>query len=380
MYDALQLQLCGENGTATSPARPGESSNGWQPHSTFSSPPQDGGVVVYVDAQHGSDAAAGTVVAPLHSIEAAIRFVRKHRSSTQARTEAAAPHTNASIVLRAGTYYLAEPITLTAQDSWLTIMNFENERAEVSGGVLLSDLEWRVQRDVEATTPRGSNVAGAPDWILYNNTNNVFGEVLPGRDGRDGCVYIAKTDSATACEHALAASPKRPEDGWKSFTWQPLTAGKFAGQCYGLTSDHWAPHYQAGFVSGRHNLAPPPPKQQIAVTKLAGNVPGQITGLRANGSRAIRARFPNIRSTESQPYAATGPLTGYITARTEWKPPRSASPPTEIVVTQLDFPSVEWVSAAYALAVYCLASLFLASKCVTSRSVCLSLVAADEHQ
>ena len=378
MYDALQLQLCGENGSTTSPARPGES-NGWQPHSTYSSPAQDDGVVVYVDAQRGSDAAAGTAVAPLRSIEEAIHVVRKLRSSTQAPSAAVAapPHTNATIVLRAGTYYLDQPITLTAKDSWLTITSAENERVEVSGGVLLSDLEWRVQQD-NATTAGGTNVAGEPDWKLYANTNNIFGEVLPGRDGRDGCVYIAKTDSATGCEHALATSPKRPKGGWKSFTWQPLTAGAFAGQCYGLTSDHWAPHYQEGFVSGRHNLAPPPPKQPIAVTKLTGNVPSQITGLRVNGSRAIRARFPNIRSTESQPYAATGPLTGYIVAQTEWKPPRSSSPPTEIVVTQLDFPSVEWVSTAYM--VYCLASPFQLSKCATSRSACLSLVAADERQ
>lgn len=344
MYDALQLQLCGENGTATSPIRPTDST-GWQPHSTNRTP-QRSGFAVYVNAERGSDDDAGTIAAPLRTIEAAVKAVRRHRNSSKLQTAAgaaaAASGTNATIVLRAGTYYVDRPIALFAEDSWLTITNFEDERVEVSGGVPLGDLEWRLQR--ADTTIAGSGSAGSTAWKIYNDTNNIFGEVRPGRDGKDGCVYVAKTESVASCEQALAISPKRPKGGWQSFTWQPLTAGQFAGQCYGLTTDHWAPHHQLGFVSGRHTPVPPqPPKLPIAVSKLPPNVGGQITGLRVNGSRAIRARYPNIRSTESQPYAAAGPLTGYITAKTEWKPPHPASTPTDIVVTQLDFPSVEWV-------------------------------------
>lgn len=346
MYDALQLVLCGQNGTATSPLRPTATSV-WQPHGTNRSPPQRGGFIVYANAEHGSDNAAGTIAAPLRTIEAAISAVRKHRSSTQLHDVAApALVTNATIVLREGTYYLNQPITLTAKDSWLTIMSFGTERVEVSGGVPLGDLQWRLQMDSPAIVDGGGTTT-ASLWMLYNNTNNVFGEVRPGRDGKDGCVFIAKTETAHECEQVLATSPKRPQGGWKSFTWQPLTAGPFAGQCYGLTTDHWEPHHQPGFVSGRRRPVPSPPKLPIAVAKLmpsiANQIPGYITGLRVNGSRAIRARFPNIRSIESQPYATTGPLTGYITEKTDWKPPRPASPPTEIVVTQLDFPSVEWV-------------------------------------
>eukprot|EP01043_Picozoa_sp_COSAG02_P027715 COSAG02_NODE_1647_length_11517_cov_2.751533_12_plen_375_part_00 len=374
MYDALQLQLCGEKGTAASPVRPA-ANTGWQPHST-NRIPQRGGFVVYANAERGSDDAAGTIAAPLRTIEAAVSAVRKHRSLSQLYSATAAPSsgTNATIVLRAGTYYVDQPITLSAADSWLTITSFEHERVEVSGGVPLGDLEWKLQRDGAAAA---GGTAGAPVWTMHNNTNNVFGEVRPGRDGKDGCVYIATTESVASCEQALAASPKRPKGGWKSFTWQPLTAGQFAGQCYGLTTDHWAPHHQLGFVSGRHSaVPPPPPKLPIAVTKVPPSVRGQITGLRVNGSRAIRARFPNIRSTESQPYAAAGPLTGYVTAKTEWKPPHPASPPTDIVVTQLDFPSVEWVRPHHRLSC---PNVLQLTKCLV-RCGLLPMVAANECQ
>jgi hypothetical protein len=97
-----------------------------------------------------------------------------------------------------------------------------------------------------------------------------------------------------------------------------------------------------GFVSGQHGGAPPQPHQHpVAVVQVPDDL-GPVTGLRLNGRRAILARYPNIASTESQPYDPSGPLAGYITNRTAWTPPRAAGNATEIVVTAADFPSCEW--------------------------------------
>jgi len=346
MYDALQLGRC--NGSSSAPLRPDDASGGWEPPTA---PTPQSGLVVYADAEHGSDSAAGTLAAPLQSLEAAVSAVRKHRATSDSVVGQTSV-VNATIVLRGGVYYLEQPVTLTAADSWLAITNHATERVEISGGRPLPGLSWTLRQhdpDVDPAAARAGK-----QWTLFNNTNNVFGEVRAGRDGKDGCKYVATTQTVAGCVQALATSNKRPKGhGWQSFTWQPLTAGAFAGQCYGIASNHWAPHPQRGIMSGRLGPAPPPlppappapRKRPVAVAKMPANLAGirRITGLRVNGTRAILARFPNIESTEAQPYASSGPLTGYITAKTDWKPPaQPAHPPTEIVVTKADFPSVEW--------------------------------------
>ena len=59
MYDALQLGRC--NGSSSAPLRPDDASGGWEPPTA---PTPQSGLVVYADAEHGSDSAAGTLAAP----------------------------------------------------------------------------------------------------------------------------------------------------------------------------------------------------------------------------------------------------------------------------------------------------------------------------
>ena len=138
VYDALQLDNCSKSERAPLPRAslpepaPAERTAG--PHAAGS---------IYVDAAKGSDSAAGSLGAPLKTIEAAHAKARQRSGS-------------ATIVLRGGTYYLKETLALTAQDSGLTIESYTGEVAEVSGAHPLGKLAWTAHN-----TSGGQNVYSA---------------------------------------------------------------------------------------------------------------------------------------------------------------------------------------------------------------------------
>ena len=83
-------------------------------------------ITVFVDAAAGSDAADGSLTAPLATIEAALSAVRRARSG-------ALRGARATIVLRAGVHALAATLQLHAADSGLTLQSYPDEAATISG-------------------------------------------------------------------------------------------------------------------------------------------------------------------------------------------------------------------------------------------------------
>ena len=64
--------------------------------------------------------------------------------------------------------------------------------------------------------------------------------------------------------------------------------GEFARQCFGRIDDQWAPHADANVTSGvavRKNV-------WVAELPASLDVSGMV-GLRIDGRRAIRAKYPN---------------------------------------------------------------------------------------
>eukprot|EP00040_Diaphanoeca_grandis_P037072 m.239728 g.239728 ORF g.239728 m.239728 type:complete len:857 (-) comp33750_c0_seq3:147-2717(-) len=85
---------------------------------------------------------------------------------------------------------------------------------------------------------------------------------------------------------------------------------------------------------------PSPRSSSTFVTPLPSNVE-DVLGLRVNGFRAIRARFPNIANAET--HSSIIPLDGWIRDKTKWLPP--IVPPTpaiEVNSSASDWPSVTW--------------------------------------
>jgi hypothetical protein len=91
----------------------------------------------YCVAPGGNDANPGTLAEPFATLQRAQQAVRQRRGT---------------VFLRGGTYYLAETMVFTAQDSGtrdapVVFQAYENERPVISGGVKLEKLDWQPWRD-----------------------------------------------------------------------------------------------------------------------------------------------------------------------------------------------------------------------------------------
>lgn len=92
----------------------------------------DGPATFYV-ATNGNDASSGSRQEPFATPLRALEAAREARPKS--------PGTKAEIVVRGGTYFLADPLVLTPEDSGLAIKAHENEQPILSGGKAITG--WR---------------------------------------------------------------------------------------------------------------------------------------------------------------------------------------------------------------------------------------------
>jgi hypothetical protein len=105
----------------------------------------------------GADDAPGSLAHPIRTLDRALALSRSRVRST--------------ILLRAGTYELAQPLHITAVNAPLRIANYAQEEAILSGGTRLQ-LAWRPYRDgiFQATVPSGTNT----DQLFINNRRQIL--------------------------------------------------------------------------------------------------------------------------------------------------------------------------------------------------------------
>ena len=223
----------------------------------------------------------------------------------------------ATVLLRGGTYH-ERTIQLGPQHSGLTVQNYLGERAAVSGAVPL----------------RGRWERLPPGWAPAPGVNNVFARA-PRPNGDNGDVMFLGNFSALGdCEAAAAA-----QAAVQSFTWfapdYPQPA--YARHCYGTASGYWQPeHTQQGVISGRRTAS------NIFSLHLP-QYEGEFLGLRLNGSREIRAKWPN-----GDPEVSGAE--GWITAPTQWLKPLDRFPDgadkwaasEDIITNGSSWPGVHW--------------------------------------
>lgn len=261
--------------------------------------PAPGTAQYYCDAVHGSDSASGSEAHPFMTIAKGVDAC------------AAAGSSACTVVLRAGTFYQPAAIELSAANSGLTIQAYTGEEVWVSGGVLLSD-------------------ESAPlTWSPFNVSQGGF-VVQQGVDAvwdtgptTKGVVWGDKEDTWQACQaHCVNYT------GCTAFTWHDDNQGKFANDCVLRTDGEYENHPQSGHVSGYvSNLNVYVADLSSLVAKAAsvgsGAAPMEITGLRVNGGRAIRARYPNANP-ETQGFGST-------LQAASWKAPTTPrDPDTEV--------------------------------------------------
>jgi len=225
-------------------------------------------------ATDGNDGAAGTQGAPLATLGAAQALARKS-------TGAGAP--GATITLRGGTYHLGATLALTPLDSGLTLRSFAGELAELAGTrPVAAPPAWEAYKVAPG---------GAATMDLEPNVNVVERAAFGANN--TAVSYAGKTPTAAACSAACAA-----DDGCDAFTWhdadQPSGSVQWELMCYFVNRGQaYQPAPQTHHVSGVKSRQPP-----MNVWVARGAVPpaslgAPADGLRVNGKRAIRARWPN---------------------------------------------------------------------------------------
>jgi len=316
VFEALQLQNC----NMSTPKAP----DTWQPSAKSDDTLQhcfdanSPSFRVFVDARNGHDEKnTGSIQDPLLTIRAAV---------DAARGKGTKDHP-ACIILRDGHHEVLETIHVTSDLSYTRIVGFPGE-SPVIGGQTLNITQWesyKIEKRID----------------LMPGLNNVYKRAV-SRDDTDTIKYIGTFSNYSACAIASLASFKGP---FTSIVYHGASLDEFRGQCFGVTDGYWKPEAQSNVSTG----------VVVSQNVWRTHVPGvaRIPGLRKNGRRAIRAKFPNGNPELSgewlegaEPGMGGGDyVRGWnpLAMKNEWMPPRPpASPAEEIVITADDWPGVDW--------------------------------------
>eukprot|EP00937_MAST-01D_sp_MAST-1D-sp2_P001006 g1006.t1 len=277
--------------------------------------PSANGQSIVVDGKNGDDSNAGTVASPLKTIGAAVAKAR----ATAARS---------TVELRAGTYYMSEPLNLTEADSGLTLQNYHGEEAWLSGAQPIAKLDWEPWKVTNSswTEAQGMNNANGCGSTSKPKVPN------PPDDPACGC-HIA--DSTAQCEASCGADTR-----CTSYTYHAASLGApWAKYCCLRRDDVWHPYAEKGHDSGRKA-----PGLNIWVADTGTALAGDriVTELRVDGARRSAARYPN-----ADPEREFWPK-GYLTSNTQFDPkgdwlnPTIAPKPNPAQIVAIDSPNRAW--------------------------------------
>eukprot|EP00936_MAST-01D_sp_MAST-1D-sp1_P001526 g1526.t1 len=213
---------------------------------------------IVVDGKKGDDSNAGTVASPLRTIGAAVAKAR----------DAVARST---VEIRAGTYYMSEPLNLTEADSGITLQNYNGEEVWLSGAAPIAQLDWKPWKVtnnsfVEAQGMNNANGCGNNDKPKVPN---------PADDPTCGC-HIA--NSTAQCEASCDADTR-----CTSYTYHAASLGApWAKYCCLRRDGVWHPYAEKGHDSGRKAVG-----LNIWVAETGTALAGDriVTELRVDGAR-----------------------------------------------------------------------------------------------
>ena len=229
------------------------------------------GAKLFVHPTAGKDGSkSGAIDAPLRTVQEAL-------------DRAARMEPTPAVVLRGGTHYIANSLLLTAAHSNLHMLGYPGEEATVSGGVELTNLDWKPYNVTTPPTPPASG------WWTEDNDNYVWS--YNAKDPK--YPTLGKPASKEACQ-ALCAADK----DCHAYTWHDAEQGAYALMCVGVLGDatcqeHPQPGHFSGHDSSAHGPDFPGSGANIYVTSVKDDIGEAMTGLQMNGERATIARYPN---------------------------------------------------------------------------------------
>ena len=224
---------------------------------------------MFVDPRAGSDErGTGAEGAPLRSLEAAVAAVRSRRERGGAADRA-------TVVLREGTFHLTRTLQLSAADSGTHFQAFPGEDVAISGATVLpSSIAW------EAVAP-----PGRPLWEYR------VGSLSDGFDAAPAGGY-----TLAAAQKLCAATPTClgfAYDGADPAPSGTLVVSFKYNLFYTPGGAHSTWVINRGYLPGGANL------YVADLSSFPVTTPdGDITSLRVNGLRGVRARYPNVPTAE----------------------------------------------------------------------------------
>lgn len=263
----------------------------------------------YADPVNGNDSNAGTEGQPFRTVHRALAASRSGPSP-------------ARIVLRAGTFYLAQeggPIMLTAQDSGLSIEAYPGEVPVLSGAVPITGLTWSMY------SSNASNGMQGP----FTDTTDVDSCINAPGESSNLCSYNGTTPDWQTCEQNCAANST-----CTAYTWHDAKQGVYALDCYFRIDGVWTGESQSGHISGYK--ANPATIWQASLAGVQGlKMPFDTILFADTNRRAVRARFPN-----GNPELSQTPV-GFTDAAS-WLAPKSYPNPTDITIPTPNRPADVW--------------------------------------
>jgi hypothetical protein len=328
VHDALMLgALCND----TRPAQAAAPAAPVPPRSPARRAPA-GESAIYV-ATDGDDAAAGTAAAPKRTVGAGLLATRA----------LAAPK---ALLIGAGTYYLGVTLEFTPADASLRVAASPG----AAGAVWLSGASPLPAAAELAWTAHNVSAGSAGALDEEQGANGQHG-CTPGVDNGKGCVCANSTTSASAasagaCKAACQAlgAAKCTSYAWNQggtnqggavTTDQPGSLGGWNVNNCCLRTDGFAPHPEAGHVSGRWVGAAKPRNVWKAALPAAfawpAGFPAQLRlpDNSAAGGGALR-RAPRARYPDADPERDQWPV-GYELGAAGWLPPKPPASAPRIV-------------------------------------------------
>ncbi len=230
------------------------------------------GLVLFADARRGCDERGdGSAALPFSSPHRALAAVRAARAGRAAAELSEGDR--ATIVLREGTFFLGArgPLELGPRDSFVTLQAYPGEDVVVSGGVPIDGVTWAP--------------VAPPARSLYEYRS---GALAAGFDCAPPQTMTVAAAQAACSAMAVCAgisyndpSPSPSGPVLVSFKYETFWSKQSGASTYVRN---------AGYEAGAANL------YQADVSLL--NLASSIDALRVNGQRAVRARYPNVKSVE----------------------------------------------------------------------------------
>lgn len=296
VFDALRL---GADCNASARPAPARRHVGAAPART-PLPAAPGAAVFFVDAASGDDGNAGTQGSPF-------RTVARGLTATRGVTPAAA----AQLVLRAGTFELAEPIALGAADSSLTLSAYPGEQAVLSGGSRLAGLAW----ESVAPAPRGGMTGPFAGVSVVSNTPGL----TPGGNVSGIIEFGGSFSDASGCVAACAAT-----NACSAYTWHDSSVvGGWALQCFFRIdgtyepSSPWPDHFSGAKVPG------------VDATIWRAALPAGTAHFDNLFSEARNRRLTRAKSPNGNPETT---ISGFAGGAKAWAPPHAFPAPQDIKI------------------------------------------------